>query len=80
LSDFALSFDKINGTAAAASKAQPSIGRNLIQPIAMTTNENDVAKATQAKVTPSPITSRTIGIQETERKEIGKIVFESIVA
>ena len=65
-----MNFDKINGTAAAASKAQPSNGRNLIQPIAMTTNEDDVAIATQAKVTPSPIISRTIGIQETGKREI----------
>ena len=59
----------MNGTAAAASKAQPIIGRNRIQPIAITTNENDVAMAIQAKVTPSPIISRTIGIQETGKEE-----------
>lgn len=66
-SDFALSFDNMNGTAAAASKAQPNIGRNRIQPIAITTNENEVAIATHAKLTPSPIMSRTIGIQDTEK-------------
>ena len=58
----------MNGTAAAASKAQPNIGRNRIQPIAITTNENEVAIATQAKLTPSPMISRTIGIQDTEKK------------
>ena len=68
--DFALSFDNMRGTAAAASKAQPNIGRNRIQPIAITTNENEVAIATQAKLTPSAMISRTIGIQETEIIEI----------
>lgn len=57
----------INGTVAAASSDMANIGRNLIQPMAMTISENEVAMATQAKVTPSPTMSRTIGIQDAEK-------------
>lgn len=70
-SDFALSFEKRKGTAAAASNAQPRKGRNLIQPIAMTTNEKDVAIETQANVTPSPMISRTSGIHDTKNRITG---------
>lgn len=65
ISELVLSLDNAKGIMDAASKAQPIRGRNRNQPMAMVTNEKDVAKAIQANVTPSPTRSRTMGIQET---------------
>ena len=57
------------GTAAAANNVRPRNGRWAIQPTAMVTSVNDVARQRHNRVRPRPTSSRTIGNQDTGKEQ-----------
>lgn len=61
--------DSSIGTAAAANNVRPRSGRWAIQPIAMVTSVNDVARQRHNRVRPRPTSSRTTGNQDTGKEQ-----------